>query len=173
MVTFLPDRHFSIYGPKTNFLPKIDGHLGFSACSPLYPNENPNKCYFLISYDILHQEKLSSSISEKTALYSPLLTKGSCASGWATFNKSHISRYLVYSVNFFINGWYTQLPSLLMGGNFIELRSVISIGFISLLPCQVWFSSSECLFMDNIQGRTLLDFQVWRVLGPGLANFQL
>ena len=62
MVTFLPDQQFSIYGPKTNFRPKIGGHLGFSACSPLYRNEIPNESYFLFSYDILHQKKLSSGM---------------------------------------------------------------------------------------------------------------
>ena len=73
MVTFLPDQQFSIYGPNSDFRPKIGGHLGFSACSPLYRNQNPNESYFLFSYDILHKIKLSSGISEKTPSYSPLL----------------------------------------------------------------------------------------------------
>ena len=73
MITFLPDQRFRICGSKTNFRTKIGGHLGFSVCCRWNRNENPNEGYFLITYDILHQIKLSPGISEKTPLYSPLL----------------------------------------------------------------------------------------------------
>ena len=56
-MTFLLDHQFSIYGPKTNFRPKIGGHLDFSACSPFIWSQSPNESYFLFSYDILHQKK--------------------------------------------------------------------------------------------------------------------
>ena len=61
----MSDHWFRPYGPKTNLWPKFGSHLGFLTDFRWNQNKNPNECYFLISYDILNQIKLSPGMCDE------------------------------------------------------------------------------------------------------------